>query len=54
MAQRTADWRGAVRSRLEHVDWEDARPDVAPFLEQRRDVELISGETFAALMRGAE
>jgi len=49
-----ADWRGAARSRLEHVDWEDARRDVAPFLEQRRDVELISAETFAALLRGAE
>lgn len=49
-----ADWRGAVRVRLETVDWEDARRDVAPFLEQRRDVELISAETFAALMGGAE
>lgn len=48
-----ADWRGAVRSRLEHVDWEDARRDIAPFVEQRRDVELISAETFSALMRGA-
>jgi Nucleotidyl transferase AbiEii toxin, Type IV TA system len=47
-----ADWRGVVRKRLEQVDWEDARRDVAPFLEQRRDVELISAETFAALMRG--
>lgn len=47
------DWRGAVRSRLERVDWEDARRDVGPFLEQRRDVELISAETFAALIRGA-
>jgi len=45
------DWRAAVRSRLEHVDWEDARRDVAPFLEQRRDVELISAETFDALMK---
>lgn len=47
------DWRGAVRSRLERVDWEDARRDVGPFLEQGRDVELISAETFAALIRGA-
>ena len=48
-----ADWRGAVRRRLEHVDWQDARRDVAPFLEQGRDVELISAETFAALLKGA-
>jgi predicted nucleotidyltransferase component of viral defense system len=48
-----ADWRSAVRNTLENVDWQDARRDVAPFLEQRRDVELISGETFAALLGGA-
>ena len=47
-----ADWRGAVRARLEKVDWEDARRDVAPFLEQRRDVDLIAAETFDALLRG--
>lgn len=47
----TADWRRVVRNRLETVDWEDARRDVAPFLEQRRDLELISADTFAALMK---
>ena len=45
-----ADWRGAVRARLEKVDWEDARRDVAPFLEQRRDVDLIAAETFNGLL----
>ena len=45
-----ADWRGAVRARLARVDWEDARRDVAPFLEQRRDVDLIAAETFAGLL----
>jgi hypothetical protein len=48
-----ADWRGAVQLRLEQVDWADARRDVAPFLEQRRDVDLLSAETFAALLGGA-
>lgn len=48
-----ADWRGAVRARLERVDWRDARRDIAPFLEQRRDADLISAETFEALMGGA-
>lgn len=47
-----ADWRGAVRARLEEVDWEDARRDVAPFLEQRRDVDLISAQTFDGLLGG--
>jgi hypothetical protein len=47
------NWQAAVRGRLEKVDWEDARRDVAPFLEQRRDVELISADTFAALLRGS-
>lgn len=48
-----ADWRDTVRARLESVDWEDARRDVAPFLEQRRDVDMISAETFDGLLRGA-
>jgi hypothetical protein len=48
-----ADWRDAVHPRLQHVDWEDGRRDVAPFLEQRRDVHLISADTFDALLRGA-
>jgi len=48
-----ADWRAAVRARLEKVDWADARRDVAPFLEQRRDVDLIAAQTFAGLLGGA-
>ena len=48
-----ADWRGAVRARLESVNWTDARHDVAPFLEQRRDVDLIAAETFDGLLGGA-
>ena len=48
-----ADWRDAVRTRLDTVDWQDVRRDVAPFLEQRRDVDLISAETFAGLLKSA-
>jgi predicted nucleotidyltransferase component of viral defense system len=44
------DWRTAVRRRLARVDWVDARRDVAPFLEQRRDLDLIAAETFEALL----
>jgi hypothetical protein len=45
-----ADWRVAVRRRLADVDWEDARRDVAPFLEQPRDVALIEAATFESLL----
>jgi hypothetical protein len=48
-----ADWRAAVRARLANVDWADARRDVAPFLEQRRDLDLIAAETFDGLLGGA-
>jgi len=44
------NWRDAVRARLAHVDWDDARRDVAPFLEQARDVELIASGTFEQLL----
>lgn len=46
------DWRGAVLRRLHGADWEGARRDIAPFLEQRRDLELMAKETFESLMRG--
>jgi hypothetical protein len=44
------DWRSAVRHRLASVDWADARRDVAPFLEQARDLELIEAPTFEQLL----
>ena len=49
-----ADWREAVREHLAAVDWLDARKDVAPFLEQPRDLELIEAATFTQLLGGAE
>jgi hypothetical protein len=45
-----ADWRAAVRVRLARVDWNDARRDVGPFLEQPRDLELIEAATFERLL----
>ncbi len=50
-AAAAADWRDALRDRLARVDWADARRDVAPFLEQARDVDLIAPETFEPLLR---
>jgi len=46
------DWRTSLRSRLAELDWDDARADVAPFLEQPTDVELIGADTFEQLLRG--
>jgi len=43
-------WRDALRRRLADVDWADVRRDVAPFLEQPRDEQLLSAETFDALL----
>ncbi len=44
------DWRGALRDRLARVDWDDARKDVAPFLEQPGDITLIEADTFVQLL----
>ncbi len=44
------DWRSALRLRLAAVDWEETRRDVAPFLEQARDLELIEPATFEQLL----
>ena len=46
----TSEWREVLRERLESVDWLDARRDVARFLEQPRDVELIEAATFEQLL----
>lgn len=48
----TRDWRASLRARLADVDWDDVRRDVSPFLEQRRDVEVLTGATFAELLDG--
>lgn len=44
------DWRAALQVRLQAVDWEDVRRDIAPFLEQPRDLELLEPQTFAKLL----
>ena len=46
----SADWRVELRLRLTRVDWVDARRDLAPFLEQPRDLGLIEPPTFAQLL----
>jgi len=44
------DWRALLRTHLEGVEWGDVRRDVAPFLEQARDLELLEPGTFRQLL----
>jgi hypothetical protein len=44
------NWRHAVRTRIEQMDWERARQDVRPFLESERDLELVTPEALRGLL----
>ncbi len=44
------NWRCELLRRLETLDWERARADVRPFLERRRDVDLVSFPTLKKLL----
>jgi predicted nucleotidyltransferase component of viral defense system len=44
-------WRRAVLEKLQGVDWAAAHSDVLPFLERRREVDLIRPEHFARLLQ---
>ena len=44
------NWRHAVRTRIEQMDWERARQDVRPFLERERDLELVTPEALRGLL----
>jgi len=50
-AMTPTNWRRELRHKLAQLDWEKARGDVRPFLEQPRDLELVSIETLAKLLR---
>jgi hypothetical protein len=45
------EWRGAVRERLENLDWPRIVSDVRPFLESSADVELLTAENLELLVR---
>lgn len=45
-----SSWRAALRVRMAETDWADVRRDVAPFLEQPSDVDLLTPETFEGLL----
>lgn len=38
------DWRSAVRTRLETLDWERVQADVTPFLERSDEIRLLTRE----------
>jgi len=45
-------WRGLIRKRLDTVDWDQARRDVSPFLERKRDIDYVSENTIRPLLQG--
>jgi hypothetical protein len=45
------NWRGAVRERLEEVDWTRIVADVRPFLESPSEVSLLSRESLDLLLK---
>ncbi len=49
-ASAVGDWRGALSDRLDSVDWDAARQDVEPFLEQPRDILIFEPQTFMDLL----
>jgi predicted nucleotidyltransferase component of viral defense system len=40
------DWRPAIRTRLESLDWVRVQADVAPFLERPDEIRLLTRENF--------
>ena len=45
-----ANWRALIRDKLNTIDWEQALRDVSPFLERRRDTDLISRDVLLRLL----
>lgn len=45
-----ADWRGAVRERLEGMEWPRIVSDVRPFLESPADMDLLTPESLDLLL----
>ena len=43
-------WRGAIRQRLQDLDWDRIAADVRPFLEQQHDVDLVNRDNVVRLL----
>ena len=48
MTERT--WRKALLDHLDALDWDQARADVAPFLEHPEDIQYLSRSAIAGLL----
>lgn len=46
-----ANWRQLIARKLDSLDWEVARRDVAPFLEREQDIELVSNAVLSGLLQ---
>jgi predicted nucleotidyltransferase component of viral defense system len=44
------NWKTILKNHLENVDWEKARKDVAPFLERKEDIDLLTLENCLKLL----
>jgi hypothetical protein len=44
-------WRDIVGQRIEHLEWEKARGDVAPFLERVEELELLTKDNLSRVLR---
>jgi hypothetical protein len=47
----STNWRQQIRRRLTALDWAAAQADVRPFLEHEHDVELVTPDALAQLLR---
>jgi len=47
-----ANWRSELGKRIDALDWEQARADVAPFLEHARELGLVTADTMKSLLAG--
>jgi len=46
----TENWRGIVGGRIEDLEWEKARNDVAPFLERSQELDLLTKENLLRVL----
>jgi len=47
----TENWRVIVRRRIEDLEWEKARDDVAPFLERGQELDLLTKENLLRVLK---
>lgn len=45
------DWKEVLRARIEHLEWEKARVDVAPFLERGEEIDLLTKDNLLGVLR---